>query len=87
MTGQQHAVMWMGLLLIVLRMFTTVQWTEIKSVMGMGAAPATTSPSSSNPVGGILGNIGKDLVSPVLGLIPGAGPLIPGATPTEGSHG
>jgi hypothetical protein len=34
MNGQQHAVMWMGILLIILRLFTTIQWDELKAVFG-----------------------------------------------------
>lgn len=30
MTGKQSAVMWLGLLLIVLRLFTTTQWPNLK---------------------------------------------------------
>lgn len=29
MTGKQHAVMWLGLLLIITRMFTSNQWGSI----------------------------------------------------------
>jgi hypothetical protein len=49
MTGQQHAVMWMGLLLIVLRMFTTTQWESLKAVLGAGAASPTGSSGNSTP--------------------------------------
>jgi hypothetical protein len=34
MNGQQHAVMWMGILLIILRLFTTIQWDQLKAVFG-----------------------------------------------------
>lgn len=37
MTGKQQAVMWMGLILIVLRLFTTNQWSDIwKTVLKGG---------------------------------------------------
>lgn len=34
MSGKQHAVMWLGLLLVITRMFTTGQWKSIWSVVG-----------------------------------------------------
>ena len=36
MTGKQHAVLWLGLLLIMARLFTTHQWHEIWGVIGNG---------------------------------------------------
>jgi hypothetical protein len=35
--GKQHAVLWMGILLIVVRMFTTNQWHEIWSAVSQGS--------------------------------------------------
>jgi hypothetical protein len=52
MTGKQHAVMWLGLLLIVFRLFTSSQWMALKSIfqMGPGWQNQATKP------GGILGS-------------------------------
>lgn len=41
MTGQQQAVMWLGIALILMRLFTTKQWSEIWGVVGNGTGTAT----------------------------------------------
>jgi hypothetical protein len=47
MTGKQNAVMWLGLLLIAVRMFTTGQWSQLWGAIGKGSSgsAAETLPS------------------------------------------
>lgn len=45
MTGKQHAVMWLGISLIIVRLFTSGQWQALWSTV-------TTSPSSAKKSGG-----------------------------------
>lgn len=52
MTGQQHAVMWMGLLLIVLRLFTTNQWATLKATFQSGEGKSSPGSSSGSSGGG-----------------------------------
>lgn len=59
MNGKQHAVMWLGLLLIVLRLFTSVQWTELKAVFQTGQSSTGSTGNQTglqNPLtpGGLL---------------------------------
>jgi hypothetical protein len=44
MTGKQAAVMWLGLILIMLRLFTTDQWHEV-----WGTLTTKTTSSNANP--------------------------------------
>lgn len=46
MTGKQSGVLWLGLLLVVVRLFTTNQWSELWS--SVGVARKTTTSSSAN---------------------------------------
>jgi hypothetical protein len=64
MTGKQHAVMWMGLLLIVLRLFTTSQWASLKALFQSGE------PRASGGSGGGGGG-GGGIPFP----LPGSGPF------------
>lgn len=41
MTGKQHAVLWLGLSLIVVRLFTTDQWSALWSVLHAGASSSS----------------------------------------------
>lgn len=50
MTGKQNAVMWLGLLLVALRLFTTDQWSSLWSTVKTGS-----SSSSSSSDGGVIG--------------------------------
>jgi hypothetical protein len=60
MSGTQHAVMWMGILLIVLRLFTTTQWPNLKAVFqegaGQGQAPIKNEQVPGAPKGKTLPN-------------------------------
>jgi hypothetical protein len=38
MTGKQNAVMWLGLLLIAVRLFTTGQWSQLWGTIGKGSS-------------------------------------------------
>lgn len=51
MTGKQNAVMWLGFLLVLVRLFTTGQWSAIWSAVG----------NSQSGTGGppALGNVGS----------------------------
>lgn len=44
MNGHQQAVLWMGLILIILKLFTTGQWSGLWATIGNGS-PAVTSPA------------------------------------------
>jgi hypothetical protein len=60
-TGQQSAVLWMGFLLIIVRLFTTSQWPELKQIFGLGpgpVTPASNSGDSSNPVSRAITDLG-----------------------------
>ena len=72
MNGKQHAVMWLGLLLITLRMFTSVQWTELKAVFQSGSS---SSSGNSNP--------GSAIQNPLTpgGLLHDLNPLSTGLNP------
>lgn len=39
MNGKQHAVLWLGFLLIAVRFFTTGQWTFLKQTTETGGSP------------------------------------------------
>lgn len=53
MTGKQTAVLWMGLILIMIRLFTTGQWqslwsTVVKAPASSGGSPSAQHSSSEN---------------------------------------
>jgi hypothetical protein len=48
MTGQQNAVMWLGITLIVLRLFSTGQWQAIWGTV----APAAAATKGTGGIGG-----------------------------------
>jgi len=50
MTGKQSAVMWLGLLLIVTRLFTTKQWSDLWAAFGTGR-PTTPGAVASGQLG------------------------------------
>lgn len=54
MNGKQNAVMWMGLTLIVVRLFTTSQWHDIWSTILKGAGKSSGGPSVIPPPGPLL---------------------------------
>lgn len=65
MTKQQQAVMWMGLILIILRLFTTDQWKQIWGTILKGGGGSSSSSGGGgfdflNPIpgGGIPGLLG-----------------------------
>ena len=70
MNGKQQAVMWMGLTLVLLRLFTTNQWKDIwatilkgggstnKGLKIPGLPPIPTDPRNPIPGGGIPGLLG-----------------------------
>jgi len=63
MNGKQQAVMWMGLTLIILRLFTTSQWKDIWGTILKGSGGKSSSggggfdPLNPIPGGGIPGLI------------------------------
>lgn len=65
MTGKQHAVMWLGFLLIVTRLFASDQWSELWGVVSKRPATGTGSDQgNANPTvppadRGILGPHGS----------------------------
>jgi hypothetical protein len=51
MSGEQRAVLWMGFLLILVRMLTTTQWSGIWGILKTGGtASQTTTPISTGSV-------------------------------------
>jgi hypothetical protein len=52
MTGKQNAVMWMGLMLVLLRLFTTGQWSAIwsKTILNGGKTYDTPKDKSGKDV-------------------------------------
>jgi hypothetical protein len=62
MTGKQTAVMWLGLLLVAVRLFTTDQWDALWGTVKTGSKP-----------GGVL--VGSTASGVTL---PGALPVVPG---------
>jgi hypothetical protein len=53
MTGKQSAVMWLGFLLIIARLFTTDMWSELWGTIG-GKRTASTGPSGEEGSGGAI---------------------------------
>jgi hypothetical protein len=51
MTRQQNGVMWAGLLLIVLRLFTTVQWDTLKAAFQTVTPGTSTAQSAGSNIG------------------------------------
>ena len=51
MTGKQNAVMWLGLILVVTRLFTTKQWSQLWGTFGTSSASSGTSASSAIGLG------------------------------------
>lgn len=78
MTGKQHAVLWLGLLLILVRMFTTKQWHDIWSGISNGQVIGS---------GGSSGSSGSGIKVPGVGGIPGLLPGFPGSTQVPGIPG
>lgn len=48
MTGKQNAVMWMGLMLILIRLFTTGQWSAIWTGTILAGSKAVATPKDKN---------------------------------------
>jgi hypothetical protein len=49
-TGQQTTVMWLGVALILTRLFTTKQWSQIWT--SVSPAPAAATPQNHGGIGG-----------------------------------
>lgn len=62
MTGKQQTVMWLGLLLIVVRLFTTNQWSALWGTVKTGG----------NPGGVLVGSAASGVT------LPGKLPIVPG---------
>jgi hypothetical protein len=75
MTGKQSAVLWLGLLLIVVRLFTTNQWSSFKTTITTKSS-TTTYPSQAPDAGAT--------VPPDAGS--NAIPIEGNAAPAEGSN-
>jgi hypothetical protein len=60
MTGKQSAVLWLGLALIITRLFTTNQWSELWSAFGVKAPSAfSSSPAQAKEGSGGAGGEGS----------------------------
>lgn len=66
MNGKQTTVMWLGLLLIAMRLFTTGQWGNLWSVFGSGTKSAAPNTGSSNPASGAPNAPGSPAQPPLL---------------------
>lgn len=80
MTGQQRAVLWIGLILVGLNM--VAHWSDIRSVIFTGAGITSGIPggggisggdSGSGGLGGIIGRAGKKALG---GIVPGGSGLL-----------
>lgn len=49
MSGAQNAVLWMGILLIVVRLLTTGQWGDVWGTLKSGTPAASTGTGSTSP--------------------------------------
>ncbi len=89
MTGKQTAVMWLGLLLIITRLFTTGQWSHLWGSLTTNTAGGTGSASSGKSSGlfghgtvsvpantGFGGKSGITSVAPMAAPNPGVGNLL-----------
>jgi hypothetical protein len=74
MNGKQVTVMWLGLILIAARLFSTHQWSDLWSVFGSKTASNTSSAGSSNPASGAPNAPGSPAQPPLLSPT-GARPL------------
>lgn len=66
MNGKQHAVLWLGIILIGVRLFTTKQWSDIWGGISNGS---------------VLPGIGSGAFAPGLGPTPNGGGLQPNGAP------
>lgn len=83
MTGQQRAVLWIGLILVGLNL--VARWSEIRSVIFTGAGitsgiSGTGGSSDSGGLGGIIGRAGKGALK---GIMPGGGGLLAANPPQQ----
>lgn len=74
MSGKQHAVMWLGIVLIIVRLFTTNQWSILWSTFTTNPNPGGPGNTPSNNMGSIPSKIGNALQN-VAGITPKLGPL------------
>lgn len=79
MTPKQHLVLWMGFLLIILRMFSTNQWSQLWGFVSSGAHPFLFSGGSSGglPTGPITGIPFSPISSPTGPTNPGGATTVP----------
>lgn len=80
MTGKQEAVMWLGLTLIVVRLFTTSQWHDIWATILKGASKGGGGFDIVPPPGPLLPDVPA---LPELPALPLNNPSTPSA-PTNG---
>jgi hypothetical protein len=69
MTGKQNAVMWLGLILIVTRLFTTKQWSQLWGTLDTGSSASGSSGSGNGGVIGLGNPVGNTTLPPA---VPGA---------------
>lgn len=73
MTGKQHAVLWLGILLIFTRLFVTQQWHTIWGSLGAGQTiQGANTGGSGNPAANLLGNAAGFVKNDLSGNIGGA---------------
>lgn len=86
MTGQQRAVLWIGLILIGLNL--VAHWSEIRAVIFTGAditsgIPGSASSGGSSDSGGLGGIIGRAGKGALRGIMPGGGGLLAANPPQQ----
>lgn len=71
MTGKAHAVLWLGFLLIGVRLFTTGQWSAIWGALSNGSPVNFGGGSGSSGGGGSVGKSAGDLAGAGFNLATG----------------
>jgi hypothetical protein len=81
MTGQQRAVLWIGLILVGLNLVT--RWSQIRDVIFSGSGITAGIPGSGggSDSGGLGGIIGGAIGGAFRGIMPGGGGFISSSTP------
>ena len=69
MTGYQQSVLWLGLLLIVLRLFSTGEWKNLWGTIGTAAAPASSSTSKKSAAPASGSNTAENLLKGYAGFL------------------
>ena len=69
MTGKQNAVMWLGLLLVTVRLFTTGQWSAIWDVAGTKVPEPVPAGSSGSSQGNSVSKTIASIIEKIVGQV------------------